>query len=261
LLNYTILYNKKKQYDKLDIMKTAFISDVHGNIEAFSAVCESIMHAHVDRIIFLGDIVGYGANPNECIEQLQTLTPLAVAGNHDWAAAGRQTTESFNIEAADVIEWTCAQLTTENKLFLMALPLILEMDELLCVHATPFMPDMWRYVFNTLDAEFVFDTCTQRICCIAHTHRPAIFVKLEDKMVVSELPAGVNIQSSSRYLINCGSVGQPRDGDPRASYGIYDAASNRYELVRVQYDVAAAQKKIRSAGLPDIFAHRICIGR
>jgi diadenosine tetraphosphatase ApaH/serine/threonine PP2A family protein phosphatase len=242
-------------------MKTAFISDVHGNIEAFTAVCESIKNAHVDRVIFLGDIVGYGANPNECIEQLQTFTQFAVAGNHDWAAAGKQTTDSFNIEAGDAIGWTCAQLTTENKLFLMSLPLILEMDELLCVHATPYIPDMWRYVFNPLDAEFVFDTCTQRVCCIAHTHRPAIFVKFENKMVVSELPAGVSLHSSCRYIINCGSVGQPRDGDPRACYGIYDTSSNRYDLVRVQYDVAAAQKKIRSAGLPDFFSHRIFIGR
>ncbi len=131
-------------------------------------------------IIFLGDIVGYGANPNECIEQLQTLTNHAVAGNHDWAAAGRQAADTFNAVAGDALAWTCAQLTRKNKLFLVSLPLILEVNELLGVHATPYMPETWRYVFNAVDAEAIFETFSHRLCFIAHTHCPAIFIKLED---------------------------------------------------------------------------------
>jgi diadenosine tetraphosphatase ApaH/serine/threonine PP2A family protein phosphatase len=242
-------------------MKTAIISDVHGNLEAFTAVCESIKQEHVERIIFLGDIVGYGANPNECIEQLQSLTNYVVAGNHDWAAAGRQSAHGFNAFAAEALEWTRAELTRENTLFLMSLPLSLDMNELLGVHASPYMPDRWRYVFNAVDAEAVFGTFSHRLCFVAHTHCPVIFAKLDDAPVVRELPAMVTFHPYGRYIINCGSVGQPRDGDPRASYGMYDAPGNRYHLVRVEYDLLSVQKKIRRAGLPDYLAYRLSVGR
>lgn len=242
-------------------MKIAFISDVHGNLEAFTAVCASIRYEQVDRVVFLGDIVGYGANPNECIELLQTLTGHSVAGNHDWAATGRQSTDSFNSVARDAIAWTCAQLSTVNKQFLMELPLTLEMNEFFCVHATPYMPGQWRYVYNALDAEDAFVTFKQRLCLIAHTHCPAIFVKRADTPVVRELSSQVTLHPGSRYIINCGSVGQPRDGDPRASYGIFDESCSQYYLVRVDYDVASVKKKILQAGLPDFLAHRISVGR
>ncbi len=155
---------------------------------------------HVDRTIFLGDIVGYGANPNECIEQLQTLTNYAVAGNHDWAAAGKQAVDTFNAVAGDALAWTCAQLTRKNKLFLLSLPLILDVNELLCVHATPNMPETWRYVFNAMDAEAVFETLHHRLCFIAHTHCPAAFVKFEDEPVMRELPASLTIHPYCRYI-------------------------------------------------------------
>jgi diadenosine tetraphosphatase ApaH/serine/threonine PP2A family protein phosphatase len=242
-------------------MKTAFISDVHGNLEAFTAVCASIKNEDVDRIIFLGDIVGYGANPNECIEQLQALTGYAVAGNHDWAAAGRQPTGAFNAVAGDALEWTSAQLTHKNKLFLMSLPLILDVNELLCVHATPNMPETWIYVFNAVDAETVFETCSHRLCFIAHTHCPAIFTKLEGVPAMREVPAIATFHPHCRYIINCGSVGQPRDGDPRASYGVYDDEAKEYHLVRVAYDLWSAQRKVKRAGLPDFLAYRLSVGR
>ncbi|MBN2105842.1 MAG: metallophosphoesterase family protein [Deltaproteobacteria bacterium] len=242
-------------------MKTAFISDVHGNLEAFTSVCESIKQEHVDRIVFLGDIVGYGANPNECIELLQSLTNYAAAGNHDWAAAGRQSAHAFNAFAAEALEWTRATLTRENMLFLRSLPLSLDMREFLGVHASPSMPDRWRYVFNALDAEAVFGTFSHRLCFIAHTHCPVIFEKLVDAPVVPEFPAMAAFHPCGRYIINCGSVGQPRDGDPRASYGVYDTSDNRYHLVRVEYDLLSVQKKIRRAGLPDYLAYRLSVGR
>ena len=242
-------------------MKIAFISDVHGNLEAFTAVCASIKDEHVDRVVFLGDIVGYGANPNECIELLQNLTEHSVAGNHDWAAAGRQSPDTFNPAARDAIEWTSAQLTTENKALLMSLPLILEINQLLCVHATPHMPQKWRYVFNASDAELIFETFMQRICFVAHTHCPAIFVEHEDTTVVREISSQVTLHPRCRYIINCGSVGQPRDGDRRASYGVVDVSCSQYYLVRVDYDLASAQKKILRAGLSDFLAHRISVGR
>jgi predicted phosphodiesterase len=238
-------------------MKIAFIADVHGNLEAFTAVCASLKHEQVDRVIFLGDIVGYGANPNECIELLQTLTENSVAGNHDWAAS----TDTFNSVARDAIAWTCAQLSTENKQFLMELRLTLEMNEFFCVHATPYMPEQWRYAYNACDAEDVFLTFMQRICFIAHTHCPAIFVKNADTPVGRELSSQITLHPCSRYIINCGSVGQPRDGDPRASYGILDDSCSQYYLVRVDYDVASVKKKILQAGLPDFLAHRISFGR
>jgi predicted phosphodiesterase len=242
-------------------MKTAFISDVHGNLEAFTAVSKSIKKEHVNRVVFLGDIVGYGANPNECIELLQTLTNYAVAGNHDLTAAGSRPMDTFNSMAVDALEWTCAHLSQENKLFLKAQPLLLDVNQLLCVHAAPYMPDTWRYVFNALDAEAVFDTFSQQLCFIAHTHCPAIFKKNVGSSVVRELAAVINLSPRSRYIINSGSIGQPRDGDSRASYGIYDDSVNRYYLVRVEYDILSAQKKVRQAGLPDLLAHRLSVGR
>jgi len=242
-------------------MRTAFISDIHGNLEAFTAVCESIKQEYVERIIFLGDIVGYGANPNECIEQLQSLTNYVVAGNHDWAAAGRQSAHAFNSFATESLEWTRAELTRENKLFLMSLPLSLDMNELLGVHASPYMPDRWRYVMNAVDAEAAFETCRHRLCFIAHTHCPAIFARLKDGPVSTEFPVVVTMHPNGRYIINSGSVGQPRDGDPRASYGVYDARDNRYYLVRVDYDLRSAQRKIEQSGLPYYLAHRLSVGR
>jgi len=241
-------------------MKIAFISDVHGNLEAFAAVCASIKDEHVDRVVFLGDIVGYGANPNECIELLRTITEHCVAGNHDWAAAGRQSTETFNPAARDAIEWTSAQLTAENKALLMSLPLSLEINQLLCVHATPFMPQKWRYVFNECDAELIFETFMQRICFVAHTHCPAIFIEHEDTTVMREISSQVTLHPRCRYIINCGSVGQPRDGDNRASYAIYDTTARQIELRRVEYDIESAQKKIIAAGLPERLAVRLKLG-
>jgi diadenosine tetraphosphatase ApaH/serine/threonine PP2A family protein phosphatase len=243
------------------LVKSAFIADVHGNLEAFTAVCASIRDECADRVVFLGDIVGYGANPNECIDLLRGLTEHCIAGNHDWAATGRQSTESFNPAARDAIGWTSAQLTPQNKKMLNALPLSLEMDGFLCVHATPCMPEQWRYILNVFDAQVIFETYHDRLCFVGHTHCPAVFKEQKNETVVKEAPPVVALQPQCRYIINSGSVGQPRDGDPRASYGVYDDSSSTYKLMRVEYDFFSAQKKILNAGLSDFLAHRISVGR
>ena len=242
-------------------MKAAFVADVHGNLEAFRAVCASICLEHVDMVVFLGDIVGYGANPNECIEELQQLTGHAVMGNHDHVAIGRQSSDGFNPVAREALEWTYSQLTTENKNFLRTLPLELEFTDMLAVHASPFNPDSWRYVVNSLDAEDAFAAFNVQLCFLGHTHKPGVFIELADTSVVPSATSQVALQPQCRYLINCGSVGQPRDGDTRACYGIFDSAASMYRLERVAYDFLTAQKKILRAGLPPFLAERIATGR
>ena len=242
-------------------MKSAFVADVHGNLEAFRAVCSSICQEHVDIVVFLGDIVGYGANPNECIEELQQLTGHAVLGNHDNVAVGRQSPDGFNPIARAALEWTSSQLTKENKNFLRTLPLELEFSDMLAVHASPFIPDSWRYVVNVFDAEDAFAAFQRQVCFFGHSHKPGIFIELADTSVVSSASSQVALQPQCRYLINCGSVGQPRDGDPRACYGIFDSAAGMYRLERVAYDFLPTQKKILQAGLPPFLAERIAAGR
>lgn len=242
-------------------MKTVFIADVHGNLEALRAVADSIAGERADRVVFLGDIVGYGANPNECIEELRALTCHAVAGNHDLVAATGQSCDDFNPVARQALEWTRAQLTRENRAFLAGFPLHLEIDAALSVHASPRDPGRWPYILNVYDAEEAFAAFRGQVCFFGHSHRPVVFIERADKVVTPSDCLKVALLPGCRYLINCGSVGQPRDGDPRACYGVFDSAAGLFRLERVAYDVAAAREKILQAGLPPFLAERIVVGR
>ena len=241
-------------------MKTVFIADAHGNFEALEAVWSALERERADRVVFLGDIVGYGASPNECVEMLKRLTGYAVLGNHDMVSTGRQSAEDFNPVARAALGWTRARLTRESKIFLESLPLMIDLETMLAVHATPARPESWRYILNLYDAEDAFASFQQQLCFIAHSHRPRIFVQMEDGSVETGAPERVEPLPGRRYLINCGSVGQPRDGDPRSCYGVFDSSTGAYRLERVEYDIAAAQIKIIRAGLPDLLAKRLGTG-
>jgi diadenosine tetraphosphatase ApaH/serine/threonine PP2A family protein phosphatase len=242
-------------------MKIAFISDVHSNLEALTSVRKSLQNVGIDKVLFLGDIVGYGANPNECIEIIKDLSDDILAGNHDWAAVGKSSAEYFNLVAKEAIEWTQDKLTEQNKAFLSSLALKGEWEELIFVHATPSHPEEWNYIFNIFDATDNFETFSQPLCFVAHSHQPVIFVQTKTGSISSKRSTYMTLQKDFRYIINSGSVGQPRDGNPLSSYGIYDTEKKEYRLIRVQYDVTRAQKKILDAGLPSFLASRLGMGR
>ena len=246
-------------------MRYLILSDIHANMDAFETV---LGHAsgRWDRVLVLGDLVGYGAEPNEAIDRVRALNPDAVIrGNHDKAACGIDDGSQFNNVARAAALWTGEQLTPANIRYLRDLPMgPTEIDSLteIC-HGAPFDED--HYIFDGNDARLAFDAAEKPLCLFGHTHLPVIFRKVDDfyegtapdpnKQVL--LP----LQRGARYLVNVGSIGQPRDGDPRAGYGVLDDEARELHLFRVHYPVERAQQKILAAGLPASLANRLSVGR
>ena len=246
-------------------MRYLIISDIHANLDAFDAV---LAHAEGkwDRALVLGDLVGYGAEPAQVIDRVLSLDPdVVIRGNHDKAACGIDDGSQFNAVARMAAIWTGEHLPADKLSYLRALPMgPVEIDALteIC-HGAPFDED--HYIFDGSDAQMAFDAAERPLCLYGHTHLPAIFRKLDDyfeggapdpnREVVVPLQRGV------RYLVNVGSIGQPRDGDPRAGYGILDPDERELRLYRVPYAVEEAQRKIIAAGLPVSLANRLAVGR
>ncbi|MBI5968961.1 MAG: metallophosphoesterase family protein [Deltaproteobacteria bacterium] len=241
-------------------MKWAILSDVHGNLEAFQAVVKDLRQEGVERIALLGDLVGYGADPHECISLLRELTELVVAGNHDYGAVGLTDISYFNPVAKAAILWTGRKLSEENKALLRRLLLVRQVEGITFVHATPNDPDQWNYIFTIPEAEAGFRALVGELAFIGHSHSPVVLAKEQGGRVTAFEKKEVTLQKGIRYIINVGSVGQPRDGNPKAAYGLYDQASRKYLLKRVPYDIHAAQKKIMRAGLPPYLAQRLSVG-
>jgi len=242
-------------------MKTAFLSDVHGNLEALLSVKQSLEQEKVDKVFFLGDIVGYGAEPDACIDIIRSMTDTIIAGNHDWAACGRRVTDHFNPMALQAITWTKRNISGDNLDFLSGLPLKQETDGFLAVHSTPMNTETWGYILTAEAAESAFSLFSRQMCFIAHSHVPAAFIQTAEGRITVSKSDRIAITPALRLIINVGSVGQPRDGNPLSSYGIYDSEKKEYLLFRVPYDIAAAQKKILAAGLPPFLANRIERGK
>lgn len=245
-------------------MRALILSDIHGNIDALEAVLADAAGAY-ETTICLGDIVGYGAAPLECLNRLDALAPRwQIRGNHDRVCAGITEAYLFSPLARVAIEWTRQQLPAQALSHLRALPHgPIEMDSgtLLC-HGAP--DDEDRYLLDGADARHGFDTHAAHLCLHGHTHAQTLF-RLAGAAVLDETPVrrtrhAVALAPDSRYLINPGSVGQPRDGDPRAAYAILDTVTRVLELRRTGYDIASAQARIRDAGLPDLLATRLAIG-
>jgi diadenosine tetraphosphatase ApaH/serine/threonine PP2A family protein phosphatase len=240
-------------------MRIAILSDLHANLEATEAVRADAQARDCTDFVCLGDVVGYNANPHECVEIVQKLQCPVVKGNHDEQATLTESSRDFNALAETAISWTREHLPDEDKEWLRALPLTEQVHGFTIVHATLDTPGQWGYVFNSLDAVASFAYQETTVCFFGHTHVAGAFVR--DDTVKKVKVDRLTIEEGKKYFINVGSVGQPRDGDWRAAYCIYHLDKSVVEQRRVKYDVGIAQKKIIQAGLPRMLAERLELGR
>ncbi|HED09683.1 MAG TPA: metallophosphoesterase [Caldithrix abyssi] len=237
-------------------MQIAIISDVHANLEALQTVFEYTRQHDIETVFCLGDSVGYGPNPNECVTLIKEHCTHVIMGNHDYAAVGLANTEFFNINAKSAIAWTRNQLTTENTNFLKKLPFTTVYEHLLLTHASPKSPSSWEYVLTHQAALKQFKVFKQNICFIGHSHVPIIYTPsayFTDKKII--------LERGESYIVNVGSVGQPRDGDPRTCFVLLDTETNSLEYIRLKYDTRKTSEKIKNAGLPSYLADRILYGQ
>jgi diadenosine tetraphosphatase ApaH/serine/threonine PP2A family protein phosphatase len=240
-------------------MRFAIFSDIHANLEAFEAVLADARDNKCTDFVCLGDVVGYNANPHECVDRLREMDCPIVKGNHDEQASLLESSRDFNEMAEAAIQWTRDHLTEDDKEWLRALKLQRQVRDFTIVHATLDTPEQWGYVFNNLDAAASFTYQDTTVCFFGHTHVPMGFIR--DEGVQRQRIEKLRIDTAKKYFINVGSVGQPRDGDWHAAYCIYHIESNVVEQRRVKYDLETAQKKIIDAGLPRLLAERLAIGR
>jgi len=241
-----------------NFMRYGIISDIHSNLEALDAVLGDIQGQHIDAIICLGDIVGYGANPNECVHRVRQLTDQVIVGNHDHAAVGLTDISYFNPHAKRAVMWTTKVLSSDHFHYLAELPFTIQREDLFFVHATASDPPAWNYLFSSQIALAEFEAFQGRCCFIGHSHQPMTF-SLENRGLPQRIE-NLTCSPQGRYIVNVGSVGQPRDGDPRACYAIFDDQQGKLRLRRVAYDVQATQRKILQAGLPPVLALRLAHG-
>ena len=242
-------------------MKYAIISDIHSNIEAFDKVLHDM--GVVDGIFCLGDIIGYGASPNECIKRIREIKAKSIIGNHDLAVIKKLDLKLFNVEARVAIQWTANKLTKSNIRYLESLKEIYFLqNNIFMVHGSP-EDNRWNYVDNHLTAATIFKNYTFNIIFLGHSHIAGCFVFEKEKVNYIDLSFGGHIlfSKNNRYIVNCGSVGQPRDGNPKTSYGIYDDKAKKVIIKRIKYPILLAQNKLLDAGLPQNLAYRLKIGR
>ena len=237
-------------------MLHAIVSDIHGNLEALEAVLADLERLKPASVACLGDFVGYGASPNECIDRLRPWLEVSVIGNHDLASIGRIRMGGFNSEAAEAARWTDRQLTAELRAWLEALPFTAVWRDALLVHASPIDPGDWNYVLSPADAEAEMAACQEPLVLIGHSHFPGAF-ELDNGRARYTRSEEIQMGARRRYLVNVGSVGQPRDGDPRAAYVLYDDRERTLKHVRLEYDFESAMNRIRAAGLPPFLAERL----
>jgi len=240
-------------------MKYAIIADIHGNLEAFHAVLEDIRAQKVTHIVCLGDLVGYNANPKECLDIIRQMDIPCVKGNHDEYCSTNDHLEGFNPHAAEAVHWTRNQITDDDKEWLHNLKYTRMAANFTMVHATLDAPERWGYVFDKLAAAASFPYQTTQLCFFGHTHVPVAFMR--DTVVRGGTYSKFKIDPSKKYFINVSAVGQPRDNNPKCGYVIYDQEAATIELRRLDYDIATTQKKIRAAGLPERLAERLAFGR
>ena len=245
-------------------MLIALLADIHGNREALSACLADAERAGAERYVFLGDLVGYGADPAWVVDRVAEMADagaVAVLGNHD--AAVLNPSESMNAAASAAIAWTRTQLNDEHRSFLARLPLTAEDGDRLFVHASASAPDTWIYVFSAREAFQSFRATHHRLTFCGHTHYPALFNESVRTLPQRHVPADdtpIPLLGQRRWLAVLGAVGQPRDRNPAACYGLFDAERNRLTYVRVPYDVDSAARKIRKADLPEFLASRLTMG-
>jgi predicted phosphodiesterase len=240
-------------------MRYALISDIHANLEAFEAVLDGLSHERIDEYLCLGDVIGYGADPKRCLELVRSLKPsVLIAGNHEWGVAGLKGLDYFNDLAREAVIWTKGVLDQKETDSLKSFPLTGEKGALTLVHGTLDSPADFNYIFNGHDACQTARLMKTPLCVVGHSHVAGIFCFHGNEIRYS--PKAVKIDRDKRYVVNAGSVGQPRDLDPRASCAVYDDEEATIEIKRMEYDIKAAQGKILQSGLPERLALRLAEG-
>ncbi len=242
-------------------MKIIVYSDIHANAEAFVKVLSDIEGRHPDLLVSLGDVVGYGADPGRCIELVDGSSDIRIIGNHDLAASEETGGERFNLTAALSIEWTRNNLSDDHRSMLKEYNPVQTYDDCLFTHASPISPLDWEYVYTIGQAGSIFGEFRHRFIFVGHTHIPGVISFNEEDGATVETGTSIRIEPDKRYLINPGSVGQPRDGKSEASYGSLDLDAGMIRIHRVEYDIHLAQSRIRSKGLPESLASRLATAR
>lgn len=239
--------------------KYAILGDVHANLEALQAVIEDARQKGVTDFVCVGDVVGYNASPSQCIKIIRDLGCITVRGNHDHYCSYAESLDDFQPLAASVIAWTRRQLSEDDVQWLHGLPYKKACSGFTLVHSTLDVPERWEYVFDTLAVEANFNYQMTALCFHGHTHVPMIYEKQREIMRIE--PCKIKLSLGKKLFINVGSVGQPRDNDPRSSYVTFNTKTKEIEFVRVAYDLETAMEKNRKAGLPERLAARLAIGR
>jgi len=240
-------------------MKYAVLGDIHANLEALEAVLADAERRGAEQYVSTGDIVGYNANPAECMDRLREIGAPAVQGNHDHYASDTESPDFFNPIARKAILWTRHQLDAGHRQRLAALPMTLRIADFTIVHSSLFEPEKWGYIFDTGDAAASLLLQQTPLCFFGHTHSPAAFRMKEGRVEFMPYET-LRLEAGWKYLINPGSVGQPRDRNPLAAYALYDDRQRTVSLHRVEYDMAATQAKILKSGLPEADAVRLSFG-
>ncbi len=242
-------------------MRYGIFSDVHANLEALEAVLEAYQSEAIDKYICAGDLVGYGADPDECVAKLKTLGISVVAGNHDWASVNFFSEENFNPLARQALAWTKTCLKEKSRDYLESLKLVFQDEGLTVVHSSLYKPQDFGYILNDYDARDTFGLLETNLCFIGHTHVPGVYIKDMLDNVFYKEDSVVTLQKYDTYIINAGSVGQPRDGNPDACFCVYDTEKNMVHFKRVKYNVCQAREKIIARGLPEYLGDRLLTGK
>ena len=240
-------------------MRYALIADIHSNLEALEVVLNDAKEQKCTHYACVGDVVGYGANPKECLDIVRSMGMPVVKGNHDEYCSSEEDLEGFNPHAAEAVNWTRKQLSKEDREWLRELKYIRLVASFSMVHATLDGPQRWGYVFDKLAAAASFTYQNTAVCFFGHTHVPVAFVR--DSMVRGGTYSKFRVEPGKKYFVNVGAVGQPRDGNPKSGYVVYDLNECTIELRRLDYDIPKAQKKIIEAGLPQRLADRLAVGK
>lgn len=241
-------------------MLYALISDIHSNLEALEAVLKDAREQGARAYLCPGDIVGYGAQPSECLKMVRDLPGKVIAGNHDYAVCNKTDTTYFNTYARKAVEWTAEQLSKQELEYLSGLPLIYRQDDFCLVHGSLYNPEYWEYLVTDQNAFNSFQLLNERILFVGHSHVPWVF-SYHDKQVSGSEPRDFTFEPDTKYIVNIGSVGQPRDLDSRASYCLFDPELCKVWFRRIVYDYRITQQKILAARLPEILALRLEMGR
>jgi len=240
-------------------MKYAIIADIHANLEAFQVVLQDIEKQKCTHVACLGDVVGYNANPKECLDTVRAMNIPCVKGNHDEFCSSDTPMEGFSPHAAEAGNWTRGKLTEDDRKWLRELKFLRLVSNFTIVHATLDAPQRWGYVFDKLAAAASFTYQNTPVCFFGHTHVPVAFIR--DSVVRGGTYSKFKVEQGRKYFVNVGAVGQPRDGNPKSAYVVYDMDEGSIELRRLEYDIAGAQKKIIAAGLPARLAERLAMGK